>query len=256
MNTPLSRRTTLIAAAAALASAPWAAMANSPQKLPVIQVWKDPNCGCCKDWVDILRKAGFEIQTFDTGNTAMRQRLGLPTKFASCHTALIDGYVIEGHVNVSEIQRLLRERPKALGLAVPGMPVGSPGMDGPEYGNRRDPYDVLLVQKDGSSRSYQSYFKNVAQSPREGFMKTQHSTGTVGAALPWAQAEVRRIDTAAGKISLKHGEIKNLDMPPMSMVFQVPDTSQLAGLKVGDSVRFTAEQINGAYTVIRIERQL
>ena len=255
MRTTLSRRTTLIAAAAALASAPWAVLANSPKKLPVMQVWKDPNCGCCKDWVEILRKAGFEIQTFDTGNTAMRQRLGMPTKFASCHTALIDGYVIEGHVNVSEIQRLLRERPKALGLAVPGMPVGSPGMDGPEYGNRRDPYDVLLVQKDRSSRSYQSYFKTVTQSPREGFMKTQHSTSAAGAALPWAEAEIRRIDTAAGKISLKHGEIKNLDMPPMSMVFQVPDTSQLAGLKVGDAVRFTAEQINGAYTVIRIERR-
>ncbi|MFM2074790.1 MAG: hypothetical protein RJB34_1095 [Pseudomonadota bacterium] len=255
MNTTLSRRTTLIATAAALVSAPWAAQANAPKKWPVMQVWKDPNCGCCKDWVEILRKAGFEIQTFDTGNTAVRQRLGLPTKFGSCHTALIDGYVIEGHVNVSEIQRLLRERPKALGLAVPGMPVGSPGMDGPEYGNRRDPYDVLLVQKDGSSRSYQSYFKNVAQSPREGFLKTQHSTSAAGATLPWAEAEVRRIDTAAGKISLKHGEIKNLDMPPMSMVFQVPDTSQLAGLKVGDAVRFTAEQINGAYTVIRIERR-
>jgi Cu/Ag efflux protein CusF len=255
MKNALSRRTTLIAAAAALASAPWAALANSPQKLPVMQVWKDPNCGCCNDWVEILRKAGFEIQTFDTGNTAVRQRLGLPTKFASCHTALIDGYVIEGHVNVSEIQRLLRERPKALGLAVPGMPVGSPGMDGPEYGNRRDPYDVLLVQKDGSSRSYQSYFKNVTQAPREGFMKTQHSTTAAGATLPWAEAVVRRIDTATGKISLKHGEIKNLDMPPMSMVFQVPDTSQLSGLKVGDAVRFTADQINGAYTVIRIERQ-
>lgn len=255
MKNALSRRTTLIAAAAALTSAPWAALANSPQKLPVMQVWKDPNCGCCNDWVEILRKAGFEIQTFDTGNTAVRQRLGLPTKFASCHTALIDGYVIEGHVNVSEIQRLLRERPKALGLAVPGMPVGSPGMDGPEYGNRRDPYDVLLVQKDGSSRSYQSYFKNVTQAPREGFMKTQHSTTAAGATLPWAEAVVRRIDTATGKISLKHGEIKNLDMPPMSMVFQVPDTSQLSGLKVGDAVRFTADQINGAYTVIRIERR-
>ena len=255
MKNALSRRTTLIAAAAALASAPWAALANSPKKLPVMQVWKDPNCGCCNDWVEILRKAGFEIQTFDTGNTAVRQRLGLPTKFASCHTALIDGYVIEGHVNVSEIQRLLRERPKALGLAVPGMPVGSPGMDGPEYGNRRDPYHVLLVQKDGSSRSYQSYFKNVTQAPREGFMKTQHSTTAAGATLPWAEAVVRRIDTATGKISLKHGEIKNLDMPPMSMVFQVPDTSQLSGLKVGDAVRFTADQINGAYTVIRIERR-
>ncbi|MDP4621339.1 MAG: copper-binding protein [Hydrogenophaga sp.] len=91
-------------------------------------------------------------------------------------------------------------------------------------------------------------------------MKTQHSGhgsagGTAATALPWAEAEIRRIDTAAGKISLKHGEIKNLDMPPMSMVFQVPDNSQLAGLKVGDAVRFTADQINGAYTVIRIERR-
>ena len=82
MSTTLSRRTTLIAAAAALASAPWASLANNPQKLPVMQVWKDPNCGCCKDWVEILRKAGFEIQTFDTGNTAMRTMGQRPMKMA------------------------------------------------------------------------------------------------------------------------------------------------------------------------------
>lgn len=255
MKNTLSRRTTLLAAAAALASSPWAALASSHNKLPVMQVWKDPNCGCCNDWVDIVRKAGFEVKTYDTGNTAVRQRLGLPTKFASCHTALIDGYVIEGHVNVAEIQRLLIQRPKALGLAVPGMPVGSPGMDGPEYGNRRDPYDVLLVQKDGSSEAYKSYFKTAGQTQRDGFVKTQYNTSAAGAALPWSEAVIRRIDTATGKVSLRHGEIKNLDMPPMSMVFQVPDTSQLSGLKVGDAVRFTADQINGAYTVIRIERQ-
>jgi hypothetical protein len=80
--------------------------------------------------------------------------------FASCHTGLIAGYVIEGHVNAREIRRLLQEKPQALGLAVPGMPVGSPGMDGPEYGERRDPYDVVLVNKDGSSRVYQSYFRS------------------------------------------------------------------------------------------------
>ncbi len=253
MTSRLTRRTTLMAAAAALAGAGWAAQAASPKKLPVMQVWKDPNCGCCKDWVDILRREGFEVQTIDSGNTAMRQRLGMPMKFASCHTALIDGYVIEGHVNPAEIKRLLAERPKALGLAVPGMPIGSPGMDGPEYGSRRDPYDVLLVQQDGSSRVYQSYFRQASTAVREGFQRTQHSTSTPAAALPWAEAEVRRIDLAAGKISLKHGDIKNLDMPPMSMVFQVPDKTLLGRVKVGDKVRFTADQINGAYTVLSIE---
>lgn len=254
MTSRLTRRTTLMAAAAALAGAGWAAQAASPKKLPVMQVWKDPNCGCCKDWVDILRREGFEVQTIDSGNTTMRQRLGMPMKLASCHTALIDGYVIEGHVNTTEIKRLLAERPKALGLAVPGMPIGSPGMDGPEYGSRRDPYDVLLVQQDGSSRVYQSYFRQASTAVREGFQRTQYNaTPQAVTALPWAEAEVRRIDLAAGKISLKHGDIKNLDMPPMSMVFQVPDKKLLGRVKVGDKVRFTADQINGAYTVLSIE---
>lgn len=158
----MQRRTLLTSAAAlaAVSTLPVLAQAPSPNTLPVMQVWKDPNCGCCNDWVEYLRRDGFRVQTFDTGNTAMRQRLGLPVKYGSCHTALIGGYVVEGHVNAREIRRILSERPEALGLAVPGMPVGSPGMDGPEYGDRRDPYDVLLVLRDGSSRPYQSYFKS------------------------------------------------------------------------------------------------
>ena len=255
MTRLFNRRTSLLAAAVACAA--WPALAASPKKSPVMQVWKDPNCGCCNDWVAILRREGFEVQTFDSGNTAMRQRLGMPMKFASCHTALIDGYVIEGHVNPSDIERLLVERPKALGLAVPGMPIGSPGMDGPEYGSRRDPYDVLLVQQDGSSRVYQSYFRPASATVRQGFERTQHSghgaPAPVAANLPWAEAEVRRVDLAAGKISLKHGEIKNLDMPPMSMVFQVRDKSLLGRVKAGDKVRFTADQVNGAYTVLSLE---
>lgn len=158
----MQRRTLLTSAAAlaAVSTLPVLAQAPSPNTLPVMQVWKDPNCGCCNDWVEYLRRDGFRIQTFDTGNTAMRQRLGLPVKYGSCHTALIGGYVVEGHVNAREIRRILSEKPEALGLAVPGMPVGSPGMDGPEYGERRDPYDVLLVLRDGSSRPYQSYFRS------------------------------------------------------------------------------------------------
>ncbi len=120
-------------------------------------VWKDPNCGCCADWVSHLEKNGFAVKVVDTGNQAMRSQLVMPTKFGSCHTALIQGYVIEGHVPSGDILRLLKEKPRALGLAVPGMPIGSPGMDGPEYKNRRDPYDVLLIQRGGGATVFSSY---------------------------------------------------------------------------------------------------
>lgn len=155
------KRRTLLTAALGLPLASTSALAqNAPTALPVLQVWKDPNCGCCGDWVTYLEADGFQVQVFDSGNTAVRKRLGLPDKFASCHTGLIGGYVIEGHVNAREIRRLLKEKPQAIGLSVPGMPVGSPGMDGAIYGDRRDPYDVVLVLKDGSSRVYQSYFRS------------------------------------------------------------------------------------------------
>lgn len=121
------------------------------------EVWKDPNCGCCKDWVAHLEAGGFKVKVNDTGNDAIRARLGVDRKFGSCHTALIGGYVIEGHVPARDIQRLLREKPAALGLAVPGMPVGSPGMDGEAYGSRKDPYNVMLLAKDGGATIYQRY---------------------------------------------------------------------------------------------------
>lgn len=140
-------------------TAAWSRAATPPE-WPVMQVWKDPNCGCCKDWIAYLQRDGFQIQVFETGNNAVRQRLGLPAAFASCHTARIGGYVIEGHVNSREIRRLLTEKPKAIGLAVPGMPVGSPGMDGPEYNGRQDPYDVVLVLPNGQGKVYQSYFRS------------------------------------------------------------------------------------------------
>ena len=127
------------------------------QGSPFIEVWKDPNCGCCKDWIAHVEKDGFKVAVKDSGNNAVRAGLGMPQKYGSCHTALIQGYVIEGHVPASDIRRLLKDKPKALGLAVPGMPVGSPGMDGAAYGGRRDRYDVLLVLKDGSSKVFSTY---------------------------------------------------------------------------------------------------
>lgn len=150
---PQRRSLVLFAAAFGASSLAW-----STQRPGVsVQVWKDPNCGCCKDWIAHLEGNGFVVSVQDQGNTAARAKAGMPQKFASCHTALIEGYVIEGHVPAADIQRLLRDKPKALGLAVPNMPIGSPGMDGAAYGGRRDPYQVLLVQKNGSSQVFNSY---------------------------------------------------------------------------------------------------
>jgi hypothetical protein len=135
-------------------------LARSANARPVIEVWKSATCGCCKDWISHVESQGFAVTTHvvsDAVKQAQRQRLGLHDKFGSCHTALVGGYLLEGHVPARDIKRLLKERPRALGLAVPGMPVGSPGMDGPEYGGRKDPYAVLLVQRDGSAAVFQSY---------------------------------------------------------------------------------------------------
>lgn len=131
--------------------------AATASKLPVVEVWKSPSCGCCKVWVEILERDGFVVKVFDTGNNAMRGKLRIPAALGSCHTARVGDYAIEGHVPPADIRRLLRERPKAIGLAVPGMPIGSPGMDGPDYDNQQDPYDVLLVQADGSTRVFNHY---------------------------------------------------------------------------------------------------
>lgn len=207
---------------------------------PLVEVWKDPQCGCCNDWIRHLEANGFRVQAFDSGNAGMRQRLGMPQALGSCHTARVGGYVVEGHVPAGDIQRLLRERPAALGLSVPRMPVGSPGMDGPEYGNRRDPYDVLLVQRDGSTRVYASYHQT-------------QSTAPAATADRWAEGEVRRIDTAARKITVRHGDIPDLDMPPMTMVFQVRDPALLQGLQPGARVRFRAQKADGAYIVTDIK---
>jgi hypothetical protein len=130
-----------------------AASASASATTPV-EIWKDPSCGCCHDWMEHMQANGFSFTVHDTGNNAVRSRLGLPHKLGSCHTALVGGYLIEGHVPASDVRALLQQKPAALGLAVPGMPVGSPGMDGAAYGNRRDPYDVLLVARSGATRVF------------------------------------------------------------------------------------------------------
>jgi hypothetical protein len=122
---------------------------------PVIEVYKTPTCGCCSLWLDHLRQHGFEVKSTDLDDLSpLKARHGVPQTMQSCHTAVVDGYVVEGHVPATDIQRLLKERPSVAGLAVPGMPIGSPGM---EVGSRVQPYDVIAFDKQGSGRVFASY---------------------------------------------------------------------------------------------------
>ena len=114
-----------------------------------VYVYKSPSCGCCGAWTTHLRANGFNVTVEDVEDLGVvKQRLGVPPSLQSCHTATVEGYAIEGHVPASDIHRLLTERPVATGLAVPGMPIGSPGM---EQGDRREPYATTLFGPDGQS---------------------------------------------------------------------------------------------------------
>ncbi|WP_108683796.1 DUF411 domain-containing protein [Methyloceanibacter sp. wino2] len=127
----------------------------SSEASPAIEVWKSPTCGCCQKWADYLTENGFTVSTKNTTQgmlNRIKAQAGIGPKLASCHTAQIDGYTIEGHVPAGDIKRLLEERPDAIGLAVPDMPLGSPGMEQPD--GKTDPYEVLLVKKDGSTEVF------------------------------------------------------------------------------------------------------
>ena len=124
--------------------------------LPVALVHKSPTCGCCGLWVDHLKEAGFQVEVRNSEDVMpVKQRLGVPYGKGSCHTAEIAGYFIEGHVPAEDIKRLLAEKPDAKGLVLPGMPMGSPGMEGPE-GTAR-PYTVELVGRDGTTSSFSQH---------------------------------------------------------------------------------------------------
>ena len=150
------RRRSLLSLAAAWSLPAWA---TTPTGSPLVEVWKSPTCGCCGDWIKHLQANGFRTKVNEVPDASlMRRRVGLDDKYGSCHTALVGGYALEGHVPAREVKRLLKEKPTGVvGIAVPGMPLGSPGMDLPVYGGRKMPYDVLLVKRDGSASVYQSY---------------------------------------------------------------------------------------------------
>ena len=151
----LSRRQLLICASSSIVAAPLAGLANDADTN--IHVVKNPQCGCCNAWIEILKDDGFNVTTEDRSDSDLavfKFESGIPKDMMSCHTAKIGGYFIEGHVPASDIKRLIEERPDALGLAVPAMPYGSPGM-GPE--DQREAYDVFLIRADRTAEIFQHY---------------------------------------------------------------------------------------------------
>lgn len=137
--------------AAVLGVAGVAATAADP---PVMQVFKSPTCGCCATWVRHLRDNGFKVDVTEQADmTPVKQRFGIAPRHASCHTAVVDGYVVEGHVPAADIARLLRERPQIKALVVPGMPIGSPGMEGPDA----ERYEVLALDASGATRVFATH---------------------------------------------------------------------------------------------------
>ena len=118
-------------------------------------VYKSPSCGCCSKWVDIMKSKGFKVKTIETNEVnTIKQKAGLQAVQTSCHTAFVDGYVVEGHVDYSAVKKMLDEKPNIIGITVPGMPIGSPGM---EQGNTKEAYNVLYVNKDGSTGVYEAH---------------------------------------------------------------------------------------------------
>jgi hypothetical protein len=122
--------------------------------IPTIEVFKSASCGCCTAWAKHLQAAGFAVKSTNVADPgSVRASHGMPDRYASCHTALVDNYVVEGHVPAADVSRLLAQRPAALGLAVPGMPAGAPGMEG----GRSQPFDVVLVERGGAARVFAHY---------------------------------------------------------------------------------------------------
>ncbi len=119
-----------------------------------IEVYIGDGCSCCGEWVKYMQKKGFTVRAHNVTSDQLarvKKEAGIAEKYASCHTAKVGGYVVEGHVPAEDVKRLLVEKPNALGISVPGMPIGSPGM---EQGDAKEPYDVLLLRKDGTAEVY------------------------------------------------------------------------------------------------------
>jgi hypothetical protein len=148
----MSRSTVIAFSVAALALVAAVAAQQKPAA-PLVEVFKSPTCGCCSQWVEHMRKNGFNVRATDVNDlTEIKKSRGVPDQAQSCHTAVVNGYVVEGHVPAADVQRMLKEKPAIAGIAVGGMPIGSPGMDFP--GTTAQPYNVVSFTKSGAVSVY------------------------------------------------------------------------------------------------------
>lgn len=147
------RSTTLIAFAIGGLALAGVSAAQQKPAAPLVEVFKSPTCGCCGNWVKHMQANGFVVRTTEMNDlTQVKKSRGVPDEVQSCHTAVVNGYVIEGHVPAADVQRLLKEKPAVAGIAVGGMPIGSPGMETPYV--KADPYNVVSFDKNGATRVY------------------------------------------------------------------------------------------------------
>ena len=147
------RNVTVIAIAVAAAASFGIAAAQQRQAGPLVEVYKSPTCGCCSKWIEHMRANGFTVKSTDVGDmTKVKAARGVPDQAQSCHTSIVEGYVVEGHVPAADVHRLLKEKPAVVGIAAPGMPVGSPGMETPYV--KADKYDVVSFDKKGALKVY------------------------------------------------------------------------------------------------------
>ena len=147
------RKFALLAIGLAAAASLGIAAAQQRQGGPLIEVYKSPTCGCCSKWVEHMRASGFTVKTTDVDDIVkVKATHAVPDQLQSCHTGIVEGYVIEGHVPAADVQRLLKEKPAVAGIATPGMPVGSPGMEVPNM--KGDAYNVVAFDKKGGTRVF------------------------------------------------------------------------------------------------------
>ena len=149
----MTKATVIAFAMAAVASLGIGSAQQSKPTGPLVEVYKSPTCGCCSKWIEHMQANGFTVKTTDVGDMSkIKVARGVPDQVQSCHTGIVDGYVVEGHVPAADVHRLLKEKPAVVGIAVPGMPVGSPGMETPYV--KAEKYDVVTFDKKGGTRVF------------------------------------------------------------------------------------------------------
>ncbi len=134
----------------------YAALSGAADTKPSVVVYKSPTCGCCSKWIEHMKANGFDVKSTDMDDVGtVKKQYGVPVDSQSCHTALVEGYVLEGHVPATAVKKMLKDKPKVVGLAVPGMPVGSPGMEVPS--GQVEPYNVVSFDKAGKTAVFEKH---------------------------------------------------------------------------------------------------